>query len=367
MHAWLSCSHSGKRPDSSTISVSVDSMHVRQFCISLLCIVVVAAVTAAIGCSAPRNPWRFSDPPAASGSSRLASAIDTRRPTIVIGHFEDPSRAPGYAAGSGKSIGQALARSLLSSDTYNVIIRADVRSLADQRLTPPTDATAEQSGENDVVHYLITGKVTDFYHTTDLPEEASRWGVLGRRREAIVAVELRVVDVRTQRVLMVDQFNATASAGRGSGTEIYDQVALDAYLFWSTPLGRAARISVEEGAERVEHVLPRRLNLPRIVRRDDLRRVTIDGGEQDGMRSGQKLFLVERSPDGRQWQPINDPDTGMPLQIRLIRVGQRESVGWVYGRPDDSTRLRGLTVMERLPTSDDSVEAAAADATDLPE
>lgn len=295
----------------------------------------------------------------------MASAIDSRRPTIVIGHFSDPTKAPHYATGSGKSIGQALARSLLKSDTFNVIIRADVHSLADQRLTPPTDMGVISNDDEDVVHYLITGKVTDFYHTTDLPDDASRWGVLGRRREAIVAVELRVVDVRTQRVLMVDQFNATASAGRGSGTEMYDQIALDSYLFWSTPLGRAARQTVDRGAERVEGVLPRRLTLPRIVSRDDLRRVTIDGGEQDGMRSGQKLFLVQRSPDGRRWQPVNDPDTGMPLQVRLIRVGQRESVGWVYGRPDDSIRMRGLTVMERLPTEDEPIETAVADTADL--
>ena len=116
------------------------------------------------------------------------------------------------------------------------------------------------------IDYVIVGKVTDFHHTAALPKDASRWGLFGRRKEAVVAIEWRVVDVQARRVVAADHTYGTAEASRKKSVEeLYAGLDVSAYLFWNTPLGRAAHQAVDKSIERMRELLPNPAALQRFA------------------------------------------------------------------------------------------------------
>lgn len=302
------------------------------------------------GC-AQRNPWQFTQPPTTVESSVTARTGD--RTVVVVGRFHDPSHSPAYAGGVGRFMSDAFSRALLASGKYDVWINPQLSSAVEYIVNQPASQHATELGrlhaDNREVRYVVLGKVTDFHHTRELSPQTARWGVLGKRNEAIVAVDLRIVDLRTRRVVGADHITATVPAGSTPSEDAYAGVALDSYLFWSTPLGRASKSTIESAVARTDRVVPRPLIDSQIQRMISDRRVSIAGGWQTGLAKGQELYILARKSESIQREPVRDIHTGLPLRVRIDSVSQTNSTGWVLGERPRELTLRGAVLTATLP------------------
>ena len=148
-----------------------------------------ALVAAAGGCSGVSNPWVFAPPPAVGADEVLTSAKPGG--TVVrVAIFGDPAVAAVKWRGDvGSGMSDCLRRALLNETDFNVLIE------------PARAGRAANGSTSSEADYIVTGKVTDFNHTSLLSRKVARWGLLRRRSEAVVAIEFRVVHAHSGRVV----------------------------------------------------------------------------------------------------------------------------------------------------------------------
>lgn len=323
----------------------------------LFVLTVLTVISAAAGCSL----FRYNAPPVTRADPAAALAGLSGEQAVVIGRFENPDHAPLRWADIGSGLGETLAGTLLNQGTLSVWIdpplAREVATLIDKQPDRRRRGLEKIRRETDV-RYVLTGKVTDFAHTTDLPDAVRRWGLFGRRREALVAIRLRVVDLETGRVVLTDHVYGTARAPATPSTELYANMTFGSYLFWNSPLGKAS----EEAIERASDVLHRKLPAPASALRID---------RQVGPRELRLARPVERSDsrrrlfevcvigeDGRR-RTLRDPDTGLVLTARLDSRGRRSSTAWLLGRKPATIDLRGAVLVPAPPEALNGAPAGA--------
>lgn len=318
------------------------------------CALLGGLVACVSGCAAPHNPWIYASPPT-TVEPRSAAARTEHREVVVLGVFEDPSRAPHYSSGVGKCMSDALGRALMHEGGFDVWINPQLSRSVEHVILLPTlqheAALRVIAEENPGVRYVITGKVTDFYHTADLPAGASRWGLLGRRNEAIVAIDMRIVDLKFRRVVGADHLKGTAGVGSTQSDELYSGVALDSYVFWSTPLGRASKSAIERAVRRTEDVVPSgNLGVARITARPSQQELTITGGTHAGLAAGREYYIVTHRPGSTHGTAVYDPITDQPVKVRITSASRTAAHGLLIGRPPLELEIRGALLRTMLPT-----------------
>ncbi|HRP62534.1 MAG TPA: CsgG/HfaB family protein [Phycisphaerales bacterium] len=317
--------------------------------VAAFCAVLVCA-----GCSGARNPWTYTAPPTTVAMTPAAVRSAESKMVVVVGQFADPSRAPNYSTGVGRCMSDAFSRALMNEGSFDVWINPqlsrDVERIVGMPSSQQGEALSAVSRANPRVDYVITGKVTDFYHTTDLPDGAARKGwFLGKRREAVVAVDLRIVEMRTGRIVGADHIKATASAGSAESRDLYNNVALDSYVFWSTPLGRASKDVVESGVQRAARVIPPRLIDPQVTHLVARRRVSIIGGTNAGLVVGNEYYIVHMPTGATAYEAMRDPHTNMPLRVRIESATNDAATGWLLGEKPLEVDIRGSILRVNLP------------------
>ncbi len=334
----------------------------------LLLLWPVVAVVA--GCSngswSLSNPWKFDRPPvtaAARSASEHAFNVVSERTIVAVGEFENPARSPIAGRDIGPGMSDALASALLNHNNFDVWIDAGISSQVAEilRRSPNKRAAGFAQIQTDYpeVHFVITGKVTDFHHTSELPREISRWGIFKRRNEAVVAINFNVVDLQRQRVVATDHVYGTAGASNTPSNQLYQDLEFGSYLFWSTPLGKASRKAIERAIDRVIEILPSQMGEPRILNLVAARKVSINGGWSWGLVEGRRYYVCAQDDDSATLRPILDPDTRQPLQVRINRVNKESSTAWLLGKKPPGDDLRGAQLLRYLPQvpADTSAEA----------
>ena len=109
----------------------------------------------------------------------------------------------------------ALVRTLINRGEFDA--RLDARFAREAKLIvngSPDQREARLEKLRDLhpdVRYVVTGSVTDFHHTDDVPRETRRRGLLlTRKREAVVAVQMDVIDLDAGRIVSTDHLHGTA-------------------------------------------------------------------------------------------------------------------------------------------------------------
>lgn len=282
---------------------------------------------------------------------------------LVLGRFADPSKAPNYSSGVGQYMSDALARALMHDGAFDVWINPRLTRKVETALALPAaeheQALGQISREHENVRYVLTGKVTDFYHSTDLPTEVTRWGVFGRRNEAVVAIDLRIVDLKSRRVVGAHHLNGTARAGSGPSGDLYGGVALDSYVFWSTPLGRASKAAIERAVERTVRFVPGGVGDAVVEERLTRRRLGITGGSRAGLVSGREYYLL-RPETTTGDRVIRDSDNGRPLMVRIESAGRNSARGFMLGVPPLEQQVRGAVLRSTLPETAQQEQQASA-------
>ena len=314
---------------------------------------LAAVVLGGAGCSSWSNPWAFDTPPA---RARIDPAYrqPSDRAVVVIAEFANPTKSALGWRDIGPGVSDAVGRALVDKGEYDVLINPEVTDAV-------TSITSRLRGrrENNTlasilrthpeVDYVIRGKVTDFHHTADLPRELQRWGLFGRRREAVVAIDFEVFDLRAQRMIGADQVRGTASASRRPTRKLYADLAFDTYLFWSTPLGKASKKAVRSVVDRISEIVPPRVGDPKVIKLIARRKVSVTGGWMRGLAGGQRFYLCRRDDEDGRLRPIEDVDTGRPLMVQIAGTRKTTSTAWLMGEPPQETDLRGVVLRPALP------------------
>jgi curli biogenesis system outer membrane secretion channel CsgG/Flp pilus assembly protein TadD len=213
--------------------------------------------------AAPATPVPVASEPAAPPSaSKLvpppgSTAGDRPKATVAIGDFQVKAATAGQYVGDG--LREMLVTALFGNGNFIVVERMDLKGLAAEqalsrsRLARPDGALPE--GQMDIAEIMVYGAVTEFEPETrgggltlGMPNVPMTLGLQGK--SAHMAVDVRVVDVATGRVLATTRIVGEAhSVGATIGANISARgVTMPATLgaYANTPMEQAIRETIEK-------------------------------------------------------------------------------------------------------------------------
>ncbi len=276
-----------------------------------------------------------------------ARPASTGRTVIAIAQFRNPDAPQLPWEDVGAEMTRAIRRALFNESDFEVRIAPELESVVSQPqylLSNPDPSVKTLD-----IDYVLIGQVTDFHHTAALPKDASRWGLLSRRHEAVVALEWKMVDVRRHRVVCADHTYGVAKASwKKSVDDQYEGLDVSAYLFWNTPLGRAAHQAVDNTIVRLRSLLPATQGQPVILELHAGRKVQVQGGAASGLQAGEDLYVSVPDLSGAG-QAVHDADTGQPLMVRIADVKGDSATAWLLGKAPQGIELRGATLVRSRP------------------
>lgn len=205
-----------------------------------------------------------------NGCAPTAAVVDSGGPTIeeardepAIGNkmrigvmsFENKTR---YDVGQGMR--SMLASALFRTNRFIVVEREELQDvLFEQRLGATgvvSEETAAPMGEVEGAEVIIFGTVTEFE-----PSQQGIASALGGAQQSHVAIDIRLVDARTSRVL-----SSTTVRGKATDVNLNTEAlkyvgmsplyALDAWH--NTPMESAIRLCIEKAVEHIVSKLPQR-------------------------------------------------------------------------------------------------------------
>lgn len=312
---------------------------------------IALAVTA--GCSSFPNPWADNAPPTEASGRKAVESDPWARRVIVLGRFENPARSPLRWRDIGPGMSDALAGMLINRGDFEVWSDAYISRSAQSIVEGPFEQRAARlarlTKDHPHVRYLVTGRVTDFYHFADMSREVQRSSMSGRRKEAVVAIRLNVVDLQTGRIVATDHVRGTASTPDVPTKELYANVAFGSYMFWNTPLGEASEQALEAAADMLRHRVPRADAFIRIVKQVGPRKISLSVDEHERLAAGQVFYVCLRDAATGELTPVVDPDTARPLEARIESTRRGSATAWLLGLKPVETDLRGAVLRRDLP------------------
>lgn len=339
-----------------------------------------AGVCAALALGACQSSSSYTAPPTTVRSSSIMQARATATAVLIVGDFENPARTSLSWRDIGPGMSQALSRALLNRGQYDVIIKPtlsrDLQKLVGQT-APERDPTLEKvRQEHPEVDYVVIGAVTDFQHTTDLPDEiAPRTWTGSVKREAIVAIDLIVVDLRNERLVSAEHVTGEAPAGKTPTRTLYRDVAFGSYVFWNSPLGKASSNAINRAVARIDALVPalaapetyasRGIGQARVAQLTSSRGVSITGGRNCGLLPNQVYALQPANASNDDAQLLRDRDTGRLLLVKIHDASEGEASGWLLGKCADPLQLVSAR-LRPVPSGTNDAATAAIRRTNTP-
>ena len=271
---------------------------------------------------------------------------------VVIGEFRDPIYSSVDWDNIGHELSRAFGRELVENGRFDVLHDNPLADAAiaaaggSGRVDPDTLAALRKQYPD--VEFVIGGSITDFAHTDELAGETSRRNLLGRRDDALVAIDLQIVDLKTGRMAISDHVVGNAGLSQYSIEEIYGKLGPESYLFWSTPLGKASQEALDECERRLLAIAPSGASEIEVINMAGWRELQLSGGSAHGMQVGQRYFVCVQESEARGLRPVNDPVLQTPLQAEITKVGRETSIAWVLGEPPANVNLRTAVLVREL-------------------
>ncbi len=213
-------------------------------------------------------------------------AHDGPKARIAVARFTDKTAKGGVAAGIGSGMADMLATALFNTNRYIVLERETLSDiLAEQDIGTSGRVRAETAapvGQIEGAELLVTGVITEFEPGAaganangGVSAGASTGasigalggpvgmiiggivgGVAGSFQKAHLAIDLRVIDTKTSRIVAATsvQGEATDIAGMGSLVGANLSGALSGYA--KTPMEKAIRIALQEGVKFIASKTP---------------------------------------------------------------------------------------------------------------
>jgi curli biogenesis system outer membrane secretion channel CsgG len=183
-----------------------------------------------------------------------AGAAD--KPVLAVAEFKNQTGAGWWRGGVGWELSDMLTNELASTEKFKMVERKKLQSVlkeqdlaASGRIRPGTGA---KIGQVTGAQYLVTGTVSSYQEKTEGMGGGISFGgvsVGGKRHEAYMAVDLRVINTTTGDVEFVRTVEAKSSGG-GMNLGVY-RGGFGGHLnqYQDTPAGKAIRGVIMEISE----------------------------------------------------------------------------------------------------------------------
>lgn len=225
-------------------------------------------IAPAYGCASTRNTPE-ADETLSSGPSIAdvqAEPYDGPKARIAVARFTDRTGKGWWSGQLGDGMADMLCTALFNTNRFIVLERALLQEvLAEQDLGASGRAnqeTAPELGAIEGAELLITGAVTEFepgssgiYGTLgNLAHYGGKWGhvagnVLGSIRKSHVAIDLRVVDTRTSRIVLAASVKGEAIDFNLAGMVVGSHVGGGLGGYSNTPVEKAVRVALGEAVK----------------------------------------------------------------------------------------------------------------------
>jgi curli biogenesis system outer membrane secretion channel CsgG len=247
----------------------------------------------------------------------MAQDLSALKKRIAVINFEDRS---GYGHNIGRGVADMLVTSLVESDKFIVIERAELDEILKEQGLGQTGLVTPQSaakvGQLLGLQRIITGSITEFGSKQDkVGGGIGGFNIGVSTTTARVAVDMRIVNVNTGEIVM-----AKSAEGEDSSTGL-DNVGVEDIDFhnsstWdNTQLGIASREAINEC---VEFITDDMSGLPwegKIIKAGE-GTIYMKPGSKGGVQPGM-VFSVYRPGE-----ELIDPDTGISLGSEESKIGQ---------------------------------------------
>lgn len=277
-------------------------------------------------CSCSSNPWSYNAPP---GSGAMG-AESVQKPVILVGKFTSSSGIDPRWSDIASGMQKAFSRALMKTGAFDVVTK---RSVAEEAQTA----------------FLVEANITDFLHTSDAPESVRRLSWFSEANDALVALDLTAIEVRSGKVLLSDQILATVSAG-DEEADHYGSLEFGSYLFWSTPLGEASTDVINDSITQIAQLRGSSPGSVTIMAyTPGSREVTLSDGES--LAGGGVYYVGIQDPKTGSFTSAED-DLGRPLRLRVEHHFWNGSTGWLLSEPAEYETIAGATLSKSpLPTT----------------
>ncbi len=258
------------------------------------------------------------------GVAHGQSALKKRIAVLV---FEDKTDgAAGWWDGRihpGEGISDMLVTALVNTDKYMVLERTEIDALLTEQdfgqSGRVTAQTAAEIGKMLGVEIAVLGAVTEFgYSKSDVGGATRRLGIGVQSQSAVVAVDVRMVNVETGEILSADNVRKSESKrGLRVDTRRLDFASRNA--FDQSIVGKATRDAVESIVDMVDTGASNVRWSGKVVMTSG-GTVVINAGELGGVSVGDRFKIF------REGEELIDPDTGLNLGALESEIGEVEVV-----------------------------------------
>lgn len=252
----------------------------------------------------------------------IAQDLSALKKRVAVINFEDRS---GYGHNIGRGVADMLVTSLVESDNFIVIERAELDEiLKEQGLGQSglvTPQSAAKVGQLLGLQRIITGSITEFGSKQDkVGGGIGGFNIGVSTTTARVTVDLRIINVNTGVIVM-----AKSAEGEDSSTGL-DNVGVEDIDFhnsstWdNTQLGIASREAINEC---VEFITDDMEGLPwegKIIKASGAT-IYMKPGSKGGVQPGM-IFSIYRPGE-----ELIDPDTGISLGSEESKIGEIQYTG----------------------------------------
>lgn len=252
----------------------------------------------------------------------MSQDLSALKKRIAIINFEDRS---GYGHNIGRGVADMLVTSMVESDKFIVIERAELDEILKEQGLGQTGLVTPQSaakvGQLLGLQRIITGSITEFGSKKSKVGGGIGGFNLGvSTTTARVVVDLRIINVNTGEIVM-----AKSAEGEDSSTGL-DNVGMDDIDFhnsstWdNTQLGIASREAINECVEFISESMS---GLPwegKIIKASGTT-IYMKPGSKGGVQPGM-VFSIYRAGE-----ELIDPDTGLSLGSEESKIGEIQYTG----------------------------------------
>jgi len=252
----------------------------------------------------------------------MSQDLSALKKRVAVINFEDRS---GYGHNIGQGVADMLVTSLVESDKFSVIERAELDEILKEQGLGQTGLVTPQSaakvGQLLGVQRIITGSITEFGSKQNKVGGGIGGFNLGvSTTTARVAVDIRIINVNTGEIVM-----AKSAEGEDSSTGL-DNVGVQDIDFhnsstWdNTQLGIASREAINEC---VDYIVEDMSDLPwegKIISASGAT-VYMKPGSKGGVQPGMVFSIY------RPGEELIDPDTGISLGSEESKIGEIQYTG----------------------------------------
>jgi curli biogenesis system outer membrane secretion channel CsgG len=252
----------------------------------------------------------------------IAQDLSALKKRVAVINFEDRS---GYGHNIGRGVADMLVTSLVESEKFIVIERAELDEILKEQGLGQTGLVTPQSaakvGQLLGLQRIITGSITEFGSKQDkVGGGIGGFNIGVSTTTARVAVDLRIINVNTGEIVM-----AKMAEGEDSSTGL-DNVGVENIDFhnsstWdNTQLGIASREAIN-GC--VEYITEDMSGLPwegKIIKASGAT-IYMKPGSKGGVQPGMVFSIY------RPGEELIDPDTGISLGAEESKIGEIQYTG----------------------------------------